>query len=91
MMSLYYDVARAELLGCRSCGAIMMSHLRSYYDGAPTELLGWRTYGAIMMSLLRSYWDGAPTELLGWRTYGAIIGVQHQRCDITINIDGKGI
>jgi hypothetical protein len=66
-----------------------MSLLWSYWDVAPLELLGWRSYGAIGMSLLWSYWDVAPLELLGWRSYGAIIDVQHQRCDITINIDGK--
>ena len=91
MMSLYYDVARAELLGCRSCGAIMMSLVRSCWDVARAELLGCRSEGAIGMALLRSYWDGARAELLGCRSEGAIIGVQHQRCDITINIDGKGI
>ena len=70
------DVAPMVLLGCRSYGAIGMSHRWSYWDVAPTELYGCRTDGAIGMSLLRSYMDVAPTEL--------IIGLQHQRCDIII-------
>ena len=52
-----WDVARAELLGCRSYGAIMMSLLRSYYDGAPTELLGWRSEGAYPIILVLYPWS----------------------------------
>ena len=40
------DVAPLELLGCRSYGAIGMSHRWCYWDVAPTELLGCRTDGA---------------------------------------------
>ena len=63
MMSLYYDVARAELLGCRSCGAIMMSLLRSCWDVARAELLGCRSYGAVGMALVRRYYRGTATEV----------------------------
>ena len=57
------DVAPTELLGCRSYGAVGMSHRWCYWDVAPMELLGCRTDGAIGMSLLRSCLDVAPMEL----------------------------
>jgi hypothetical protein len=48
------DVAPMVLLGCRTDGAIGMSHRWSYWDVAPMELLGCRTDGAIQSFLFYS-------------------------------------